>query len=366
MELMKANQQWMTRPSDERFTSLDAMLDHFGAQRARSNARTVSSRAIQAGPVDGDDTRKGLALIVDGQVATPNHWAFGQLCDRANAPAGYLRRLPADLTADLLNFGIRKERADSVGMLSVDQADGSSPPTLTAATGPNYGRVWNDDVVRALIERFGNGVDGKFRVPGTWGRALDKVTLENTTLFGGERDMFVFLADEVNRIELPNRRGGQAGSLARGFFVWNSEVGSQTLGIGSFLFDYVCGNRIVWGAEGYHEIRVRHSKAAPDRFLEEVGPALITYAESETVSITSALTAAQAARIDDVDAFLTRRFTRDRAAAIKIAHDREEGRPIETIWDVVTGATAYAKGISWQDDRVAVEREAGKILSLVK
>ena len=39
--------------------------------------------------------------------------------------------------------------------------------------------------------------------------------------------MFVFLADEENRIELPNRRAGRFGAFARGFFVWNSEVVNQ-------------------------------------------------------------------------------------------------------------------------------------------
>ena len=70
---------------------------------------------------------------------------------------------------------------------------------------------------------------------------------DNTTLFASDRDMFVFLADEDNRIENPNRRAGRFGSFARGFFVWNSEVGKTTLGAGFFLFDYVCCNRIVWG-----------------------------------------------------------------------------------------------------------------------
>jgi hypothetical protein len=98
---------------------------------------------------------------------------------------------------------------------------------LAAVTGPNYGRIWNADVAKALRDRFGDGVTGQFTVPGEFGKAVDEVTKANTTLFAGERDMFVFLADEKNRIEVPNRRNGEAGEMARGFFVWNSEVGSQ-------------------------------------------------------------------------------------------------------------------------------------------
>ncbi len=42
----------------------------------------------------------------------------------------------------------------------------------------------------------------------------------------------------------------------------------------------------------------------------------------------------------------------------------EENRPIESLWDVTTAATAYARGIRYQDDRVELEREAGKIMAL--
>jgi hypothetical protein len=43
----------------------------------------------------------------------------------------------------------------------------------------------------------------------------------------------------------------------------------------------------------------------------------------------------------------------------------DEGRPIETIWDAVTGATAYARSIPWTADRVEFETQAGDLLDLV-
>jgi hypothetical protein len=70
------------------------------------------------------------------------------------------------------------------------------------------------DVVDALVDRFGDGVSGSWRVPGEFGNRV-AVTKGNTTLFASDRDMFVFLADEENRIELPNRRAGRMGSFAR-------------------------------------------------------------------------------------------------------------------------------------------------------
>jgi hypothetical protein len=262
-----------------------------------------------------------------------------------------------------LNYGLKVERdAIDTGVLLTRGSDGIE---LRAATGPRYGRIWNVDVVRALEDRFGNGVSGDFRVPGIFGKALDAVTSENTTLFAGDRDMFVFLADEVNRIELPNRRDGQTGQLARGFFVTNSETGAGALKIKTFLFDYVCANRIVWGAHELDEISIRHTASAPDRFIEEAAPALLAYASASASSVSDVLRSAQSAKLEKVDAFLAGRFGPRVADRIKAVHVAEEGRPIETVFDAVTGATAYARSIMWTADRVEFEELAGDMLETV-
>jgi hypothetical protein len=49
----------------------------------------------------------------------------------------------------------------------------------------------------------------------------------------------------------------------RGFYCWNSEVGSKTLGIASFYLRAVCMNRNLWGVENFEQITIRHSKFAP-------------------------------------------------------------------------------------------------------
>jgi len=354
-----ASQQWATRPDDERFTSLATMQAFLDETRANSIGRGISSRALTVRPIADDP--KGIAVEgPSGAAVFPTHWAFGQLAQRAGAPVGYLRDLPAPLAADCMNFGLRHRDIEDVGVLLYKNG---GPAQLRAVTGPNYGRIWNADIVRALTARFGDGVTGDFKVPGEFGKDV-VVTKANTTLYASDRDMFVFLADEKNRIEIPNRRDGKAGTLGRGFFVWNSETGKTSLGLATFLFDYVCCNRMIWGAADYNEIRVRHSSGAPDRWIEEVAPAIERYAQSSTVSITKAISDARAARIDDVSVFLQERFSQGMAQAIELAHVADEGRPIETLWDAATGITAYARSIPHQDRRIEVEREAGKVLKL--
>lgn len=361
--LTAANKQWSSRPADERFTSLIDMQNHFDLLRRNSAAKVVPSHVLTAVPTD---ETAASGLVVRGSAGTdfaPSHWAFGQLAQLAGAPAGYLRTLPAPLAADALNYGLQHARqVEDVGLLLT--RDG----TLRAATGPKYGRIWNADIVRGLVRNFGDGATSTdWRVPGEFGKAVT-VTKANTTLFAGDRDMFVFLADETNRIEIADRRDGKPGSLARGFFVWNSEVGSTTFGISTFLFDYVCQNRIVWGASDVKTIKIRHSSGAPDRFLQEVAPALQSYANSSASSVVTAIEASRAKRIgqtaEDVSEFLAKRFGKRLSESMQTAHLLEEGRPVETLWDAATAATAVARGIEYQDERVALERLGGSMLDL--
>lgn len=358
--LMQASHQWATRPADERFLSLTALRDHTQQVKARATARRIASQRILAVPSDSDHE----ALFVqqyDEAPAKITHWAFGQLAQRAGAPAGYLRDLPAPIAADCINYGLKFTR-DNTDLATLS-SDGGNGATLLAVTGPNYGRVWNHTIAQSLVSRFGDGISGDFRVPGEFGKRVP-VTLANTTIYASDRDMFVFLADEEHRIEVKNRRNGGPGTLSRGFFLWNSEVGSTSFGVATFLFDYVCCNRIVWGAEEYRELRLRHTSRAPQRWVDDVLPVLNEYANSETRSTVKQIESAQKAKIDDVSEFLNKRFSRGVASAMMATHVQEEQRPVETLWDAATAVTAYAKGVLYQNERVGLEREAGKILDL--
>jgi hypothetical protein len=357
--LMQASHQWATRPAEERFTSLLEMRAKLEVERLISAAKVVSSKKLRAVPAP--DNQGLLIEGPNGHAFAPTNWAFGQASNLIGAPARYLRELPAPLAADCINWGLQVEReALDVGVLLSQNGDS----IIKAVTGPNYGRVWDADVVGALVERFGDGVSGQWKVPGEFGRSVP-VTRENTTLYSGDRDMFVFLCDEENRIELPNRRDGKTGELARGFFISNSQVGGGVLRVKTFLFDYVCSNRIVWGALELDEIRIRHTASAPDKFVDQVTPALLNYSRSSAANVTGALRDAQAAKLEKASEFLAKRFGPRIGEKINAAHVADEGRPVETVWDAVTAVTAYAREIPWTNERVELEEKAGDLLELV-
>jgi hypothetical protein len=273
--LTQCNREWATRSDDERFLSLTALNDHMANVRQNSQDVRANLKALTAVP----DYETGGLLFVAGQnkAASMTNWSFGQMSkiiSGANGafPPAFVQSLPATLAADVVNHSIQKmdDESGKQSFLFHKLEDGLQ---IRSINSPTYGRVWNHQITEALVNRFGDGRTGDFRIPGEFGKQVP-ITKRNTTIYGSDRDMFVFLCDENHKIEIANRRNGEPGQLSRGFFVWNSENGASTLGVATFLFDYVCSNRLVWGATEYREIKMKHSLKAPERFLDEVSPML--------------------------------------------------------------------------------------------
>jgi hypothetical protein len=161
--LMQAHRQWSSRVPDERFTSLLDMQSFKRRVREQSHSQVISSRKLAIEPIP-DDLR-GLMVIGDGDdTAALTHWSFGQLCSVAspgNSPASYFRdvKMPAPMIADCLNYNLRFTRGvEDVGILLTEDGPVSE---LRAVNGPNYGRVWDADIVDLLLDRFGDGINGQ-------------------------------------------------------------------------------------------------------------------------------------------------------------------------------------------------------------
>src|SRR3546814_12221054 len=89
-----------------------------------------------------------------------------------------------------------------------------------------------------------------------------EVTKGTTTLYASDRDVFLFLVDDTNPIEAGRLPNGDPDPFFRGFYCWNSEVGSKTHGLATFYLRAVCLNRNIWGAEDFEEISIPHNKFA--------------------------------------------------------------------------------------------------------
>lgn len=371
--LTRASSEWASRPDDQRFLNLFDLDAHMRNVRQNSRAITAPVNALKAIP----NVEDGGLYFVGGKnkPATMSNWAFSQLCQTVSKatgsfPSGFIQSLPAPIAADVVNHGLSQmdNEQGKAQLLLTRPDDLSDELAIRSINSPTYGRIWNHQITQALVERFGDGRTGDFRVPGEFGKAVD-ITKANTTIYGSDRDMFVFLCDEEHKVTVKNRRNGEDGHLSRGFFVWNSEVGAATLGVATFLFDYVCSNRIVWGATEYKEVKMKHSLKAPERFLDEVSPMLTTMMLAKASTEENIFKLAQDKKIgDDTDReklYKSLGINPKTGRLIDATHKAEEDRPIETLWDMQVGITAFAKTIPYQSERVAMEKTGGMVLDLV-
>lgn len=298
----------------------------------------------------------------------PTHWSFGQLASWIKAPGEYLRRIPKQLACDCINHGIGQTAGERGALKFMAISRDDSPVNmLQAVTSTTYGRIWDADCV-AAVQRLVERSNGRFFNP----KAYTPMGEKPQGLYASDRDVFMFLIDGGSRLEV-----GPRAKLNRGFFCWNSEVGARTFGLTTFLFNEVCGNHIVWGASEVKTLLIRHTSGGPGRFDSEAIGILNSYVNASAAPLENSIRKAQNMLIaptnttgDDLLKSV-REFADNHGkftgSEIKSAIDfakAEEG-DCRTLWHLVQGLTAYARGFDWIDSRVDLETRAGKLLDIV-
>jgi len=371
--------QWLRRPADERFVSLHDLRDFKETEFKESRSLNIGPKELQFHGVELNSKADMDILRVDIGDEYPNvdmtNWGFrqaGQLAGAGDA-LRYLRSLPGPLVADNLNWSLRHNRGDEVKAYVRKNGE----VTLRALTGPKYGRVPDFEVTESVIKIAGSGRgESRWKVPGTldWTtRVYDPntpITMDTTTLFASDRDLFIFLVDDRNPIVIGKLPNGEPDIIYRGFYVQNSEVGKSTLKLAAFYLRATCCNRIMWGVEHFEEITIRHTSGAPARFALEAEPALLSYAEGSTNTLLAGVQKAKEAVVaknddDAMDFLRNRKFSKTQAERILETHEKEEGAPARSIWDIAQAVTAVARNIPNNDERVDLELQARAMLDKV-
>jgi len=365
----EACRQWASRPEDERYESLDALFDACNSRRSRSREVHVETAKLVVKPHDSGE------LVINGETSESRwtHWSFGQTCQLVKAPASYMRTLPDVLVQANLTHGLMTTR-DTMKFMTINPEEDDELTTLQAVTSTTYGRIWDADCVTAC-QRIVERSNGRFHNPlayagGDW-MGQQGSTPRPSGLYASDRDVFMFLIDGGSLLE-----AGPRAQLNRGFFMWNSEVGSRSFGIMTFLFNQVCGNHIIWGAQDVNKVIIRHSSGGPYRFEQEGAPTLDRFVNAPAAPIESAIKKAQdyllpKAKDEDTELKVIRSFTERRAKfsgaevrdAIRFAK-AEEG-DCRTLWQLVQGFTASARAIPHMDTRIDLEKRAGKLMDIV-
>lgn len=325
----------------------------------------------------------GEVLLVGKQdvPAKMTHWAFGQLASRVAAPAGYLRGLPATLAVQCLNNGLknRVEESEDDRANLLFHKNGSF--ICRAVTSDKYSRIWNYEVAERLLDVGENG----WRTPPGWSagsndpqaRAATSADvfpggivrvgdmIRPTGLYASDHDMFVFLVNEQARIQ-----DGTEGGLARGVFISNSEVGAASLRVVKFLYRYVCGNNIVWGAKDVQEISFRHVGSIRERSQQMFDVAMREYSNESVSDLEAKIRVAKTKRIaatkeEVLDALFGKRMgsMKSLTASYNACLPDVDGDP-RTVWGFVQGATRLSQATKYADERADADKAAARVMEM--
>lgn len=368
--LTQATNQWSSRPADQRFSSLadlHAAVTHHRAAAVESPNVALSSLRVIATSVaavrnseygTGDGAIEPMIVGAEGVPARFTHHSFGQICRRIGAPASYLRELPVGLVVANMNDGLGKvaPRDNGEGDNLLFSQNGSL--VLRAALSPSYTRIWNADVTSRLI-RLTEQAPMWQPAPAAFDGSRG--------LYASDKDLFAFLVDN----ERPIFESLPGGGLGRGFFVSNSEVGDASFRVTTFLYEYICGNHRVWGASGVTDIRIPHIGNADERAFGKLTVELRKYADTAASEDEAKIQAQRsyvlgATKDEVLDAVFNLGVTRKtagKALAIAEASEDRYGNPF-SVWGFNGGLTEIARDLPNADERVALERQAGKIAQI--
>jgi hypothetical protein len=388
VNLMGAHRQWAERPNDERFWNVPDMLRAVHATRTMSKEYSgIDAADITAIPlpVAGYDSPD---LAITGQKNNKpvrlTHWSFSQLCRYADAPADYMRRLPANLAAECINNGMQQYKGEKTQMLFHRHPDtGVTLRALTTA----YSRLWNDDVLRAITPVLDHGWmtpparpvrdDPRARqataadiVPGQDAFGLSVRVgdlIAPAGCYASDRDMFVFLVNPERTIDL------DGDAMMRGVFLWNSEVGAGSFRVQAFYLEAVCGNHIVWNAKGVKNVRIVHKGNNFANFRYRLSGTLNTLRALPTVEETSMVAAAKRHVLgkDKPETIETvRKVINLPVSMCEIAYDtavrfeHTAKAPPTSAWGFVHGLTRYSQTVPYADKRNDIDEAGGKLLGL--
>lgn len=353
-----AANQYANRPKDERYGSVQALVDVARADREHSAEKVYNLKDLQFVAAGSD----GLQLRSPKGQASLTHWAFGQMARILGAPAGYLRTgLPADVAAQCLNVGIARSFVGSTAVLLVQAANGKPEPTIRSVTSETYGRVWDHDLYGAIAQTI-TSKDPSWTLPPTWDG-------EPAGAYRGDRDSFVVLTHGGSIVNDPSVRGGKDGRMYRGLMIHNSEVGACSVTIEQVLYQYVCGNHNFWGAVIDARFRRRHvgQKTLRD-VISEVHQIAYTWANRSAAAdeaiiqslIDHELAATKEGIIDELKKIGA---SKEQAEAAYAQCEQKFDASPRSFWGINQGLTSLSQETAYQSDRLELDLLAAKVLA---
>lgn len=368
--LYKAHQRF-NRDNDVSYPSVKAMFEALNTRDSNTKELTLPLDNIRFTKGSGE---KDINIEIDGSIYDITPYAYSRICRMTNTPSQYIGRMEdTELAVECLNHDFnlfrreRRNKAKESKKIDENMLFLTTGETLRSLTTTSYNRLYDSYVVSRVIEHSTDDI-----VPGGYVAGGGNSNPERSGLYLSDRDCFMFLVNENDPIEIEGEQ------LNRGIMIWNSEVGSKTIGFQYFMYRYICANHIIWGADQIETIDKRHVGS-----LEEVTRNLPIYLEklhSRTeedsrfiVLAEKAMNTTFASNEEDYVKRLNsiirnQNMNNKRASAIyrSAIEDAEktDGDPT-TFWGAIQGITRYSQSIPYSDDRTTIDSLSEKLFASI-
>lgn len=371
--LTTAQSEYYKRPKDERYPTVQALVDAAEYDRTHSAERVYNLRDLEAVALHaetGPDARPVLQLKSPAGRATMTHYAFGQLARTIGAPAGYLRTLPPQLAAANLNHGLHDAAPVGTTANLLVKANGGTP-IVRACTSETYGRVWESQLYGEMLRHF-NPSTG-YDLPPTWDG-------EPAGAYRGDRDSFVIMVNGGSIVRDPSLANARVTSpapgittapgdgLYRGIMVRNSEVGHCSIVIETVLYRYICGNHCLWGAMIDRTFRRRHvgTKITRDtmRELNDLAWKWTRRSAGDDERIIRGLIDHEIAHTKEavIDELRKMGATKEQATEAYATTEIKEQASPRSFWGIAQGLTRNSQTDGYQDERLQLDQLAAAVL----
>jgi len=338
--LTLAHRELYRRAPDERFPSIDALIDYCREQQRES--RDLWKTPAQLQFAEDDLGKVHLRTGSDGAMRL-NEWSFSQFCRLASVSKDTVNRVSGETASQILRETMPQGDRPLQLLATGDR--------LRSVHGVTYSRLWNVDLLTAVRE-----VAGDYGPPQT---AFN----EATGLYCGEQDLFAFLIDPTGWIEVEDEQ------FAPGFFVWNSEVGKRSLGMQTFWFQRVCCNHIVWGATDVSEFKRKHTGNIRDslddirRLIEVQTAKRDAHRDTFASLIRKSMQQKLGDDANEVAKTLLKYDLGKEVVARAMKQLGDAGKPF-TLWNLVDALTQQNVSLTYAGDRLDADQTVAKLLTL--
>lgn len=364
--LQAGSKQLFNRGEDEIFSGWDHILTHL---------RTVADRTVEVkvDKVSALSDGSKVYAHMDGPEAEftteMNDWSFTQMTKitGVRGAKGTLNSLSADTCALSINELLEKTRGNlnkRVANIYLPSMGEEGNPKAQAFYSPRYERVSDLEVFthfHSLSEQFGYEPAGVFA--GKRG-GLPPVRPEASGLCRGDRSSFGFVCNERGKIDIDNS------SLYHAVMWGNSEVGKETLWFQDVLYDFICGNHMIWGPKRHRKVKHKHTGNVRDVLQK----ATLMYQEVDAereerreriAAMHQAATRQQfATKRELIASKLANYMTKKDASGVLPFLDHPAAYPKNptSVWGVTSSITLYSQTKQFTDERLALDRIAGDMI----